>query len=540
MEKTGFYCVKCNSIPLIQIVPKIKEIKIFSSCKCNKKLINYDSFLTNYYVKNINYDNISNESIFSEYLDGKIEDQNKKGIDLEKIKKNFCNIQEVINKYILEIKNKTIDLLENKIKEVKQTYEINIKNNINLKKIIEIILNNYESNKENTSNIKNLIHNTHFNFGFKNDISNKLKFDNSISLEILMKNVINYLEKTYILSNYNEQLYTFKKFYNHSNAVTCLIELTQERIASCSNDTYINIYNLETKKSIYKYTAHKDGVNWIDKIYKNNIISCGEDSLIKIWPNPQLKYEDVKKESYYNITYSKILEINPLLIFNIHEKIIKFIFIRDNHICMFAKNKLFLLKYELIIDENNNKNLLNVNLYIEKEILLKDNCCLDSLKFNNNKNQEFMFILASKRVTILCVHDLSTVYEFEEYNNNSNFNCLSQLNKDEIIYSNGLNIKICNINNFQIKFKYKNPHYITFLKKLKDNTLLICTLEGIIRIELKHFEEISLIEKIYSNYNNYYVLNQKEKITYIYEFEDGRIGICSSFGNVKICKFILA
>ena len=102
-------------------------------------------------------------------------------------------------------------------------------------------------------------------------------------------------------------------------------------------------------------------------------------------------------------------------------------------------------------------------------------------------------------------------------------------------------IKICNIKNFQIKLKYKYSDNITFLKKLKDNTLLICTKEGIKRIELKHFEEISLISMIYFNYSHYYYIpNQKEKITYIYEFGDGRMGICSSFGNIKICNFILA
>ena len=128
-------------------------------------------------------------------------------------------------------------------------------------------------------------------------------------------------------------------------------------------------------------------MEWIGWI-KYNIISCGEDSLIKIWPNPQFNYKDIKEEGYYNVTYSKVLEIKPLMILNIHEKIIKFIFVKDNHICMCAKNKFLLLKYELIIDHENNDNLLNVNLYIAKEILLNDNNFLDSLKFKNHKNQE--------------------------------------------------------------------------------------------------------------------------------------------------------
>ena len=67
--------------------------------------------------------------------------------------------------------------------------------------------------------------------------------------------------------------------------------------------------------------------------------------------------------------------------FNINEKIFKFIFVKENQICMFAKNKIFLLKYELIFDDKNEGNLLNVNIYIIKEILLNENPFLDSLTF---------------------------------------------------------------------------------------------------------------------------------------------------------------
>ena len=61
-------------------------------------------------------------------------------------------------------------------------------------------------------------------------------------------------------------------------------------------------------------------------------------------------------------------------------------------------------------------------------------------------------------------------------------------------------------------------------------------------MNLKYLEEISLINRLYSNdyhYNNYYH-RPPEKFTYIYEFSDGRFAICSSFGNIKICKFKLS
>ena len=209
---------------------------------------------------------------------------------------------------------------------------------------------------------------------------------------------------------------------------------------------------------------------------------------------------------------------------------------------MIGINKILLVKYELIIDEKNNDNLLNVGLDIIKEINLENIFILDLLRLQNNNNQELIFHLCSNKIQLFSIKDFSVIYEHQEYNKNLSSNCLTQINKDDIIYSNGHYINIFNIKSFKIKFRYKNTKDITSLTKLKDNTLLICTSSGITRIETKHFEEISLVSMIYSNYNSYYYIaqNVKELIEYVYVFEDGRLGICTSHGNIKICKFNLA
>ena len=48
-------------------------------------------------------------------------------------------------------------------------------------------------------------------------------------------------------------------------------------------------------------------------------------------------------------------------------------------------------------------------------------------------------------MSIYSIPDLAIISEFKEFNNNSSFTCLTQLNKDEILYSNGPLIKIFNI-----------------------------------------------------------------------------------------------
>lgn len=538
MEKSGFYCPICKIVPLIQIVPKINEIKIFCMCKCTKKLIKYDIFMKNYFIKNINYENISDTPIYLENSD--LTNNNEK-IDLNKIKQNFLYIQEKLNKYILEIKTNAITMLENKKKEIEEHYEINRLKNIKLKNMVEILLKNYESNDKNDSNKKNLIYNTHFNMGYLNDTSKKFNLNNSynfFSLDKYLQNAIDYFDSTNILSNYDENLNTIKKFYNHSSSVSCLIELSPERIISSSRDSFIVLYNLETKSVLYKFIAHQKGVNWIAKLNKNNIISSGEDSSIKIWPSLQLDYKP-NNNGYMTVTSSDILLISPISSLNLGCIILKFVLLSDNLILACGKTKLFLIKYQIYDCESKEK--LNYHMDIMKELDLKNNNFIDILNFKKTNNEEFIFFQGCKSINIISIPNLEIISVLNELNHNSSSNTLTQLNIDEILFTNDSIIKIYNINNSLIKYQYKISKKIICLSKLKDNTLLISTKEGIIRFSLNNFEEISLVEMIYTNFNSLYFQDYKpEKFIYIYEFKDGRLGICSTHGNIKICRFKLS
>ena len=208
MEKTGYFCTKCKCVPLIQIIPKEKDIKFFCCCKCKKQLLNYDIFMKFYYKTNLNYSEISKEPIYNEYIDPNPFYKNDKNyINLENIIKDFNAITENINEYNLEIKTKMIEILTNKIKEIENAYEINRLNNLKLKNIIKTLINNYNSNIDNPSNIKNLLYNMNFNKGYKNETYSKLNFiDKNMNLDTLVRNVSNYLKTNYILSSYNEQL----------------------------------------------------------------------------------------------------------------------------------------------------------------------------------------------------------------------------------------------------------------------------------------------------------------------------------------------
>ena len=540
MEKTAYYCKKCNSIPLIQIVPKEKEIEIFCMCKCNKKLINYDIFMNNYFKTNFDYSKISDNNIYKEYIerDPLYKKDNKK-INLEKIDNDFNYITQKINEYNLELKNGIISLLNNKISEIEKIYNQNQRNNIKLQNIIKTLISNYKSNTKNASNIKNLQYNTNFNLGYKNDTYNKLNFkDSSINLEYLVKNVSNYLKSNYILSSYNEQIDTIKTFYSQSKEVTSIIEIKPEILAASSLDNYIILFNLERKKSIYRFYAHNNGVYNLLKINENHFFSCGGDNKINIWP----KIEDKNLELVNSVknTTSSTVQINivPIKSYQFEEQILNMIKLDMDSLCVYSQNNIYLIKYEFVMDnysENNNKNLKDININIKEKIML------DHIKdLIGIKNKNLIIAYCSFVLRFLSFPELKLIKEINIVDNSQKPR-LAQLNENEILLVCQSSIRLININKFQIKLKIQYSDKISCLHKLNDDTFLIGTKYGIKRMNLKYSEDISLINKIYNTLDYFHnIQNPNELFTYIYEFNDGRLAICSSYGNIKICKFKLA
>ena len=69
---SGFYCKKCNIIPLIRLnILDNKNFNFTVKCKCNTKFLNYDKLYNNYYSKNIEQKNIINEKIIEEIIEDK-------------------------------------------------------------------------------------------------------------------------------------------------------------------------------------------------------------------------------------------------------------------------------------------------------------------------------------------------------------------------------------------------------------------------------------------------------------------------------------
>ena len=106
----GFFCIKCNNIPLIQIIPKKENIYLLFLCKCCKKYENIDIFMKNYFKDNIPINQINKDPII-------IPSQEIKKESIFLVIKNFNKIKEKLNDY------KDVDYL-NIIKRVRELARI--------------------------------------------------------------------------------------------------------------------------------------------------------------------------------------------------------------------------------------------------------------------------------------------------------------------------------------------------------------------------------------------------------------------------------
>ena len=187
MEKknySGYFCKKCNSIPLIQIIPKENNSKILSSCKCRKHYQTIDNFIKCNYHKDIDINKITDNKFF-ENKDSKDDETIYIPFITEQLNKNWKKMKKVADK----IKNKIIELFQRKIDEVNKLYKSYIENNNRIILVLEELIKSYQLIEDNHSNILNIIN----NFSFKELYTTDKTFFINQSLDGIFKKVKNSL-----------------------------------------------------------------------------------------------------------------------------------------------------------------------------------------------------------------------------------------------------------------------------------------------------------------------------------------------------------
>ena len=78
-----------------------------------------------------------------------------------------------------------------------------------------------------------------------------------------------------------ECLQTFN--IGHTHFIKSIINLSDDKIASCDEDGKIIIWNIENGECLKMIEAHSDCIWKLAKLSKNKIISCSNDKTIKVW-----------------------------------------------------------------------------------------------------------------------------------------------------------------------------------------------------------------------------------------------------------------
>ena len=499
-KKGYYYCSGCNSIPLVHLVAKGENLKVYAVCKCEKKYLSYETFNKTYFQEN-KKDNLSN------IKECPLPNEN---INLEEKEKQYNELKEEINKYNLELKNNLIDYYQKKIKEIEKWYKDNNKINENLENFVNILFNNYKNDNKNSSNISNILNNTNLNKNYKKKLSNfKYEDLNDMTFLNYERESKKYFSNQHIISPDINELQIQKYLSGHDDSINCFLEYKKDIGVSCSRDSYIIFYNLIDMKQILKFIGHKGGVNFINKSTNNNLISCGEDSMIKIWPliNEQ-DYMNNKKEE----------EIKPILEIKTDESLKKLISLGDNKLLTCSHKGIYIYEYNL-------KDTPKINLIKN----LKRDKINDIIIFENEKEK----IIIGYTSTEIFIVDLKELKVLNEIKCEGPFwqNCLAQINNEEVIYGNNKELYIIDIKKGQIKIKKATTGYINCIFKLNDGSIIRGERDGIRRYTKNTLEELPPLIEPYDDYDDNH---SAEQLNYLYEFNDGKIALCYRNAYLKI------
>ena len=137
-------------------------------------------------------------------------------------------------------KNVLINNYLKQINELESSYEESYKRNMNMLSFIQILINNYDESVE----MRNCILNNHIKI-------EQCKDNKKIDEVIKYYNEYNIIESERI-----EDIKSIKTITDHTNSVYSLLLLNDGRVASCSYDMTIRIYDLRMIQFVYGICQH--------------------------------------------------------------------------------------------------------------------------------------------------------------------------------------------------------------------------------------------------------------------------------------------
>ena len=388
-----------------------------------------------------------------------------------------------INIYCNELKKDKINHYINKINQLEYTYQSFLTVNNDILDIIMIIINSYNNNRYNyytRENIINIINYKEIKIYNCNDTKELINYYNNYNLLAPIVDINN-----------------IKTINEHSHYIDSLLLLSDGRLASCSDDETIKIYDINNNYHCdITLEGHTDGVNYISQLDNNKLISCSRDKSIKIWSITQSSYQcDYTINNAHNDWIFKVISLT------------------NNRIASCSRDKTI-----KIWNSNHPYNLiktLNGHTYDVKSIIqLKDKDILISGSWDNTLRKWNL-------LTYQCVKIIDNVWC---YDNNS----ILEIDNNRIIVGGNRVITIVNISNDIIEHQIENDklYFVFSLIQLRDGNILCGCWNGLICLYDIKLNTLSFREEKIHNGRVCCLLNINQ-----YQF------ISSSFGEIKVWEY---
>ena len=292
---------------------------------------------------------------------------------------------------------------------------------------------------------------------------------------------------------HNQKMFLRKNITEHKSLIYSIIELFDGRIASCSDDSTIKIFNKKTFKCELTLTGHRRGVRCINQLNNSKLISGSGDSSIKIWSITDDSYtcEHTIEKAQNGLLNSLIPLTNNRMASSCTETSIKIwnsnypynlIIILDSQIKKATSLTQVKNKEILIAGEYLNERISVYNLYnYQKETVIEGvYCCFNNLYISNNilmiggKNAIAIINLTNFKIEKICKNPIfRRVGSFISYE------------QDNILFGcdYGL-LGLYNINSNYFGGVYQTPHefLITSIIKIDNSTIITSSFDSTIKI----------------------------------------------------------
>ena len=269
-------------------------------------------------------------------------------------------------------------------------------------------------------------------------------------------------------------LVILKKIISHSDYITCLCNLKNNKFASSSFDCSIKIYNIKNYKCECIINAHQKYVMFLNQLKNENILSCSCDKTLKIIKLKKNNEFEISQTLYgHKLTVSFAIELNCEKIISYSKDLTMRIWVKDK--------KQNIYQCECILS------FIKERIFSIHEII-------------NNKNENKVIIYSSN-LFFLCLNEFLILKLIPLEQPINNFNVICQIeNKFILCQKNSISIYDAN---FLIKInEIKIDNKIVFISLLKNNTFFIQTENGLLTLcKIEEDENDYEYVKIVKNYN---------------------------------------